>query len=329
MGRHGVSGTVRPRTVVIGMVAVVVVIAAVVGASLWLRSQHPGAVKLAGPQGDSPVSYAGIFPAIEDEPLANPLGIAYDGEHLYVAESDAGTIRVFDTNGGRVGAIRVPVAEGQRSAYPSSIAIAGERLAVVDNAGNRVVLMERDATGDAALDVVLGEQGKAPEQPTAVAYAGGELFVADSADGAIKVYSEDGEHLRDLVSADASTAGFVTALAHAEGVLYAACSEAGTVLTFDMATDETDGYLSGEYSLPRAIEPLAGDFLAVVDGMSRSAHVVDLQGVEISAIDADTVPEGSMSAPRGAAWVADHERLYVTDADTGRVYVFNIRSDRL
>lgn len=329
MGRHAASRTVRPRTVVIGMVAVVVIVAAAVGLSLLLRERHPGAVNLRGPHGDSPVSYAGIFPAEDDEPLANPLGIAYDGEYLYVAESDAGVIRIFDENGGRVGTIDVPVAKGQRSAYPSSIAVAGDRLAVVDNAANRVVLLSRDVADGGASVEVLGDGDDEPAQPTVVAYAQGEFFVADASDDTIRVYGGDARFLRAFGPDEVTPAGFITALAVSGDLLYAADSGAGLLLACNVKNGDPEGPLGGEYSLPRAIVPITEDALVVIDGLGRSAHIVDRAGIEFVSIDADTLPEGLMSAPHGATWIAGDGRLYVTDAGTGRVNVYNIQVERL
>ena len=57
--------------------------------------------------------------------------------------------------------------------------------------------------------------------------------------------------------------------------------------------------------------------------------VVDTDGKEIAVIDNGTVPDVSLSSPRGAAWLAGDERLYVTDAGSGRVFVFNVVADRL
>jgi len=37
----------------------------------------------------------------------------------------------------------------------------------------------------------------------------------------------------------------------------------------------------------------------------------------------------SLGSPRGAAWLAGDERLYVTDAAAGRVFVYNVLLDRL
>lgn len=329
MGDLGVSRKVRPRTIVIGMVALIVAVALVVLLSLWLRPRHPAAAGLEEPSGDGPVSYAGSFPAEDDDALANPLGITYDGEYLYVAESDAGAIRIFDTDGRCVGTIGLPVADGQRSAYPSSIAVAGERLAVVDNAANRVIVIPAEPAEEAAVELTLGAEGDAPTLPTAVAYARGEYFVADAADGSIRVYGENGKYLRALRLGEATPAGFVTALTESGGVLYAAHSGTGKALAVDVTTGESVEPLGGTYSLPRAVEPVSEELLVVVDGLDRSAHVIDHEGSRLASIDASTVPEGPMSAPRGAAWIADESRLYVTDAGTGQVHVYNIQIGRL
>ena len=82
----------RPRTIVIAM-AVIIVLAA---AAVWYavsQDQRPGRVDLTSLSVDSTatVGLAGVFPAEEDDPLANPLGIAWDGEVLYVAASDSAT----------------------------------------------------------------------------------------------------------------------------------------------------------------------------------------------------------------------------------------------
>lgn len=329
MGRHGVSGTVRPRTVVIAMVAVVTLIAGAVGLSLLLKPRHPGAVELLEPSGSSPLTFAGVFPAGEDEPLTNPLGIAYDGEFLYVAESDAGVIRVFDANGGRVGTIGLPVAEGQRVAYPSAIAVADERLAVVDNAGGRVLLLGPEPADAATILAVLGEQGEQPLQPTAVTYSDGELLVADAGDNTVKAYDTDGVHLRTLEPDSISGERGLTALSVVDGVIYAVGSSSGSVHALDLETGSALRQAAGEYPMPRTVEPVGGDMLAVVDGLERSVLFVDTDGKEIAVVDNGTVLDVSLSSPRGAAWLAGDERLYVTDAGSGRVFVFNVAAGRL
>lgn len=329
MGRHAASPTVRPRTVVIGMVAVVVIVAAAVGLSLLLRERHPGAVDLRGPHGDSPVSYAGIFPAEGDKPLANPLGIAYDGEYLYVAESDAGVIRIFDENGGRVGTIGLTVAEGQRVVYPSVIAIAGDRLAVVDNAGARVLVISPEPADAATIHALLGHEDVPPLQPTAVTYSEGELLVADAGDKTIKTYDTEGIHLRTLEPASIRGESGLTALSVVDGVIYAVGASSGSIHALDLETGEPVRDASGEYPMPRTLEPVGSEMLAVVDGLDRSVMLIGADGAERAVIDEETVAGAALSGPRGAAWATDDERLYVTDASSGRVFVYNIKLELL
>ena len=329
MGRHGVPGTVRPRTVVIVVVAVVVVITAAVGLSFLLKPQHPGAVELLEPSGNAPITFAGVFPAEDDEPLANPLGIACSGEYLYVAESDAGVIRVFDADGGRVGVIGVPVAEGQRVAYPSVIAVADERLAVVDNAGSRVLVVDPEPADAATILAVLGEEGVPPLQPTAVTYSKGEFLVADAGDKTIKTYDQDGVHVRTLEPESIRGESALTALSVVDGVIYAVGSSSGSIHALDLETGKPVREASGEYPMPRTLEPVGGEALAVVDGLDRSVTLIGADGTERAVIDAETVADVSLGSPRGAAWLAGDERLYVTDAAAGRVFVYNVLLDRL
>ncbi|MBN2848489.1 MAG: hypothetical protein JXP72_08600, partial [Coriobacteriia bacterium] len=181
--------SVRPRTIVIAMVAILLLVAAAVAAWILLEPAAPGRVRFAELSEDSTatVGLAGVFPAEEEPPLANPLGIAWDGERLFVAESDAGAVRIFDAEGGDLGVIVLPAAGDLPAAYPSVLAIAGERLAIVDNAANRVIVVEAEPAEAADVLFTLGSGDDAPRQPTAVAYADGEFFVADAGDGTIKV----------------------------------------------------------------------------------------------------------------------------------------------
>lgn len=328
MARSLASLTVRPRAVGIGMLVIVVVVAVVVFAALIQRPEHPGTVELAPPS-DTVVSFAGVFPAEDAEAMANPLGIAFDGEYLYVAESDAGVIRVFDTEGGVVGTIVIPIAEGQRSAYPSNIAVAGERLAVVDNAASRVIMLNREPADPAAITVTLGDDDTPLLQPTAVTYAEGQILVADAGDRTIKVYSPEGTHLQTLDLTELPGESAFTALAVKGTVIRAIGASSGHVYALDIATGEIVGDGFGQFPMPRTLEPVGDGALAIADGLDRSVLLADTDGREIAVINDGTVPDVSLSSPRGVAWVKDLERLYVTDAGSGRVFIFNVRLDLL
>lgn len=327
MGEQRVPMAVRPRTVLIGMLVIAVVAAGVFAATqLW--PHRAGRVDLAAPT-DETVSFAGVFPAEDDESLANPLGIAFDGESLYVAESDAGMVRIFDTQGGVIGSIVLPVADGQMSAYPSVIAVADGSLAIIDNAGNRVIVVGTEPTESATVIVTLGAEDVALVRPTAVTYFQGEFFVADAGDMTIKVYDEHGTHLQTLESGYLETESALSALSATGGVLRALSASSGTVSTLDIRTGDPVGGPFGGYSMPRTIEPVGGDVLAVVDGLARAVVLLGTDGVERAVIDEESVSDAAMSSPRGATWVEDDGRLYVTDAGSGRVFVYNVKHGEL
>lgn len=311
-----------------------VVLTAVVATAylaLSLRSPAPGRVELAGFSADSTatVGLAGVFPPAGEPALRNPLGIVTDGERLWVAESDAGIVSVFDAHGGRLGSLVIPTVERVHTAYPSVLALAGDRLAVVDNASGRVIVVDAEPpAGDETAEVlvVLGERGEAPERPTAVAYGDGEYLVADAGDRTIKVYGENGEHVRTVVPALDPASTYPGGLALADGRLYVVDSNAGRVVVLDPSSGEQVGVFADRFTLPRAIASGPDGALAVSDAFARAVHLSDASGARYDTIDESTVPQAPLSSPRGVAWLAGDGRVYVTDATLGHVVVFNVRA---
>jgi DNA-binding beta-propeller fold protein YncE len=318
---------VRPRTVVIAMLVIVLLVAAGIGAWLLISPSHPGRVRLATLSEDSTstVGLAGVFPAEDDAPLENPLGIAWDGEQLYVAEADAGEVRIFDSAGGQIGSIVLPLAKGIGAVYPSVLAIADDRLVVVDNAAARVVVVAKDAADPAKVLLTLGSGKTAPIQPTAVTYSEGEYFVADAGDQSVKVYDEDGKHVRTLGETLEPRLGFVGGLALVGDELVVSDSNAGRVVVIDPQTGEQKSLYRDRFTLPRALVAMDKGVVAVVDTFEAAIYLTGPDGVRRDVIDADTVPDWALRSPRGATWIADDARLYVTDAAAGVVCVYNLR----
>jgi len=302
------------------MLLTLLVVAAGVAAWILLEPTAPGRGRLA--------DLAGVFPAEDAPALANPLGIAWDGERLFVAESDAGTVRIFDAEGGDLGAIVLPATGDLPAAYPSVLALADSRLAIVDNAANRVIVVAAESADTAEVILTLGAGDDAPRQPTAVAYADGEFFVADAGDGTIGVYGDSGDHLRTLGAELEPALGFVGSIEVVDGQLFIADSNAGRVLVLDAATGEQVAVYGDRYALPRVIDSMDTTHFAVLDAFERAVYIVSPGGVRLDAIDAESVPEGPLSSPRGAVWVEGDARLYVTDGGLGRVVVYNVRLDR-
>lgn len=329
MGSNGGVRAVRPCTVVIAMLAVIVFVAAAVALSILLHESRPGQVELAGFSRDttSTVMFAGMFPAEDQPPLANPIGIAWDGEFLYVAESDAGVVRIFDAEGGDAGSIVIPSASDVTSAYPSVLAVADGRIAVVDNSTDRVVVVGAAPATPATITLTLGSSGQGPVQPTAVAYANGEFFVADAADGTVGVYDSEGGYLRSLGGAGVSM-GFSGGLAMTFQGLVVTDPGAGRLIVLDPDSGEQIEVHEGLHLTPRSIAALEDDRMAVLDALALRVAVVDADGMVVDSIDEISVPSGGLVSPRGVAWVPDDSRLYVTDAGTGRVMVYGIREER-
>lgn len=320
---------VRPRTLLIA-IAIVLILA---GAGIWLVVQgalHPGRVELKdfSSEATGTVSFAGVFPSERRDPLSNPLGIAWGGDTLYVAESDAGRIRMFDSSGGDVGIIGLtPVKD--RTVYPASIALTQDgRMAVVDNAGQRVIVIDAKSAKKAEPLFVLADPKKAEFRPTAVACSDGEFYVFDAAASAVRVYDSSGKPARVLGEKLTPPIGVVSGMCVAEGVVYLTDTTGGRVVGIGAGSGELKTIFRDRYSLPRAVTAIGSKRLAVVDAFDRVVYITDANGDRVDAIDAGTLPDVSMSSPRCATWVPAAGRLYVTDAGSGRVMVFNVRSTK-
>jgi len=277
------------------------------------------------------VGLAGVFPV--DGDLASPQGISLAGERLYVAESDAGSISVFMLDGALDSEYSVPVPEDGVQPYPSDVAALPDgRIFVVDTANERVVGMDTESAGEA--EIVFGASGgDALGQPTAVVAGvvgdSVEVFVADSSAHTINVYAPDGEFLRSI-GADLDPAlTFVGAMALSPGELYLADSNAGRVLVVDPSDGTLIRVLDTRMRLPRGIALAPDGRVFVCDSFERTVEVFSVDGGRIDVIGAESTvgyeSGGSLSAPRGAVWVDDDSRLYVTDTAAGVVRVYNVR----
>lgn len=328
MTRSAGRFAVRPRTVVIAMLVIVAASAAAVWFTLP-KGSKPKPVTLEGFAEDSTatVSLAGMFPADSTARLRNPIGIDRIGQTLYVAESDAGVIRMFDLEGGDAGTIGLPSLEGTAAPYPTMLVASGqERIAVVDNTSRRVIVIDGKAAKTATVLLTLGGENARPVQPTAIAFARGEYYVFDAGTSTVKVFEPSGAPARELGAGLEPKLAYCSGLAVVDGALYVADSNAGRVVILDATTGQQIGILPERFSLPRAIKPMAEDQLAVVDTFDQAVYVVGGSGQLVDAIDAQSVPKGRLSSPRDAAWWPDNSRLYVTDASTGTIVVFNIRA---
>lgn len=315
-----------PRVFYVALAAVVVVAGLGLAATLALRPE--GGIDLAGLPDDASVtvSLAGSFPGPGSDALATPLGIAIDKGRVYVAEADAGRIQVYDLRGGRFGEIVLPVASGALTVYPTSLAVTGNgRLAVVDGAAGRVIVVSAKVGDDAGVLVTLGadEPATAPLQPTAVAYASGTFYVADGITHTVKRYGDDGRYLGESATAVRPALTYTGGIAIVGDEIVLSDSNAGRMLAIDIGSEAVREF-PDRYVLPRGVTRV-GSGVAVADVFSRAVYVCDERGSRTRTIDAETVPDSPLASPESVAWSQSTKRLYVTDSSRGKVVVFNVR----
>lgn len=313
-----------------GALVLLVVAALLTGWLLWPRD---GRVHLKtwqeGGRGDA--NLAGSFPQPPDPPIYTPHGIAYRDGRVFVSEADAGRIRVFREDGGRMGSIPIPPASGVSTSYPTDIAFVSEStLAVVDTAGRRVVLVDVGTGVAKPLDA--RPATSAPVQPTAVAsLSASEFAVADGASKVVRVFGLDGAFHRDLGVELMPRFTFVTGMAMvAPGELACSDGNAARTLTLDPATGALRRILPDRFQLARGIAPQSAGVFWVVDALARNVErwSTDETRTAVIAGDAsDYSPAALLSSPRCAVWVAATNRLYVTDPGADQIKIYNVSPD--
>ena len=273
------------------------------------------------------LSLAGTFPAEGESLLAAPLGIAIGGRRVFVAESGAGRVAVFSTGGKRRSSIALPVAEASVRAVPTSLAALGpRRVAVIDAAAGEVLVAR--ATGDEGRVLFrVGERDPetAPTNPTAVAYAGGTLYVADAASATIKRYDRRGRFEGEIGAGLDPPLGYIGGMAVADGTLVLAESGSDRVIRLDPETGERAELCPGVQALPRGIGASTDGGVAITEVLGGTVYVCDGDGTRVYTIDRTTVPEAALGSPEGVAWRGRRDRLYVTDPDQGKVVIINMR----
>lgn len=320
---------VDPRRL-LALVVLIVVLAVVLGIiMIFNRPRGPiGDVSFSA-ESTATVLYAGQFPADGEPALLNPLGIDLRDDTLYVAESDAGRVSLFALDGSAKGAIVLPVAQGAPSAYPADVAVLDDDLiVVVDNAGLRVLIMHTDPEAKVPLAAIVGE-GNAktrPLQPTAVAAAEGELYVADAGDQTIKVYGFDGVYVRTIAGDFAPSLTFVGGMVVRGADLFVTDSNAGRTLTVNRNSGVLTFTFPGARVLPRGLCLGMDNELYVVDTFERSVYRMSILGVQLDVIDGAAGESGALTSPRDVAWSPIETLAYITDAAQGRVVVFKVRS---
>lgn len=325
---------IRPRTLwaaVLSIVLMVAIVFAVWHAMLSRPSRHGSVVFEPFAEGSqATVAYAGRFPAKGSPSLPGPKGMATDGERLYVALADAGAVGVFDYSGARIATLTIPPAKGAPVAYPVDVAVMADgRVAVVDASGSRVIFMDPQKP-DAEVVTLTVKSGAALRQPTAVGYGDGKLYVADSSDGSIKIFDNDGALLRVIANDLKPRLTYVGGLLATEGALWVSDSNTGRVVTLDPNRGRLLGSLQRRLDLPRGLAIDSAGRMFVAETFARVVSIFGPDGATVVDTVADERTEsihkgGSLAAPEAIVWDAANSRLYVSDSAEGCIKVYNVR----
>lgn len=269
---------------------------------------------------------AGTLPAEGEPALEEPAGIAIRGSRVYVADSAAGVVRIFDRYGRGKGSIVLPASEGA-SSCPGAIALADKgRLAIVDSGRGQVVVVKARDAEEAEILFSLGDvgAGTAPLRPVAVAYDAGEFFVAGSAEAKVHVYDDDGLPVRDVTLEAAPPVEYPGGLLVSNGTIWLSDTKSGGVLGFDAQTGEMLAEWPDTYTVPRGLCAM-GEGFAVADVLGQAVFVCDANGVRTHTLDRENVTDLTLALPEAVAWDSARSRLYVVDSAGGVVIALNIR----
>lgn len=236
------------------------------------------------------------------------------------------TVFVFD---GRTGRLLARWGAGQ-FIMPHGLSIDPQgRVWITDAAREQVMRFSPDGR----LELTLGERGVSGSdaghfgRPTDIAFANGEVFIADGyVNHRIAVFSPDGRFLRQWGEAGDGAAGLETphAIAIAEGRVFVADRENGRIRVSDLR-----GVPAGSWSPPGggghpySLKPLPGGGLVSVEGRDRA----DRSGALLRIWRKDGTLAGSLDAAlSGEGASLGHD---IARAPNGTIYLADVYGDRV
>lgn len=274
------------------------------------------------------VNLAGVLPAEGEEPLQKPRGIAIAGNRVYVVETGADRVSVFDRYGRPKGEITLAPAPGRERVVASYVACTDDgKIAVVDQEGPRVMVFGVGARGDAEplFELALDTENDEPVRPSVITHTNGVFYVADSRSQTIQMYDDAGEHIGVLGEGLQEPPLYPGGIVVRDDDVMVTSTNDSRILMLGRGEADTFDEIASSLIFPASMVALGDDRFAVADSLGDAVYVYDADWRVTHTIDAKRVPGATMREPSGIAWDTQRERLYVVDTGRGIVYVFNVR----
>ncbi len=256
--------------------------------------------------------------------LVRPTGVAERGGVLYVADSGAAAVWIFDPANQR--SVKVETVNNTELMSPVAVADRPDgSFFLADSYLKSVFLLDRQGK----LIRTVAEEGL--ERPAALAYdeTGDRLYVADSAGQRIAVYASDGRHLSTWGKSGYGDGEF-------NYPSYLALDRAGRLLVTDalnyrvQAFDRNGRFLwkigkhgdgSGDFAAPKGVAVDSEGHLYVVDALFDAVQIFDQQGALLLSFGDRGPAPGEFWLPEGA-FIDKQDRIYVADSFNRRIQVF-------
>jgi DNA-binding beta-propeller fold protein YncE len=225
--------------------------------------------------------------------LRTPQCIAVDAtDNIYVTDSEAGVIFVFQPNGKFVRTIgSLKGGEGYFK-RPTGIAVdsAAQKIYVTDTLKDKVFVLGMDGT----ILQSIGKSGSADGEfnlPTELRITGNQLLVVDAMNFRIQRFDLSGKFLNSIGSLGDSPGSFFRPKAlsiDSEGHIYVVDSLWGMVQVFDETGQllyhfGERGTHAGEFQLPNGMTIDRNDKVYVVDTFNRRVQIFQYKGVHETA----------------------------------------------
>jgi DNA-binding beta-propeller fold protein YncE len=292
-----------------------------------------------GVKSDVRLRFISAFPDADAPPLRRPVGVVAVGDRVYVVDSVAGVVRVYDDRGIERGV----VGEGTLD-VPVYAAVDAERgvLYVTDRAKGALYLFGLDdgaLVGTLAPIAAEGSTIATAWAPLALDVAeSGVLVVSDVlARHRVLLLEPDGRIIREVGGAQAAaeTSGVAVALDFPNAVratddeVWVADSNNKRALVFGRDAGfrrvvPTGGLVRGFDFVPPVEGSAEATLVAFVDTLGGGIFLMDLSGSSLGRFGGPGSTEGLLAFPNDVSVDAERGRLYVADTGNRRVQVWDV-----